>query len=147
MLQPLRKALLRSGFARAVAQGPPPRALLPVAPHLLVFSANDFLGFLIAGFIGSFPAQSKVPKMPWTLRVFGPWHLAGPGLIRCINPVGHLLQGLAHQLIGELRLATSGRQELIRCILSWMPGVEVLEPTELQNPVAEKRPQGLARMK
>jgi predicted DNA-binding transcriptional regulator YafY len=46
----------------------------------------------------------------------------------------------------EMRLTTSGRKELIRWILSWMPDVEVLEPPELRKRVAEKLRQGLENL-
>jgi hypothetical protein len=45
----------------------------------------------------------------------------------------------------ELRLETSGRKELARWILSWMPHVEVLAPGELRDRVRERMRQGLAR--
>ena len=45
----------------------------------------------------------------------------------------------------ELRLETSGRKELIRGILSWMPDVQVLAPKSLKDRIAEKLRDGLAR--
>jgi predicted DNA-binding transcriptional regulator YafY len=45
----------------------------------------------------------------------------------------------------EVRLETSGRKELTRWILSWMPHVRVLAPRELRERVRERMRQGLAR--
>jgi predicted DNA-binding transcriptional regulator YafY len=45
----------------------------------------------------------------------------------------------------ELRLETSGRKELTRWILSWMPHVKVLAPRQLQDRVRQRMSQGLAR--
>ena len=44
----------------------------------------------------------------------------------------------------ELRLVTSGRKELTRWILSWMPHVKVLGPRQLRERVKERLSQGLA---
>lgn len=44
----------------------------------------------------------------------------------------------------EMRIATSGRQELIRWVLSWMPDVQVLAPKSLRDRIAEKLRDGLA---
>ena len=43
----------------------------------------------------------------------------------------------------ELRLETTGRKELVRWILSWMPDVKVLAPRSLRDRVAEKLRDGL----
>jgi len=43
----------------------------------------------------------------------------------------------------ELRLATTGRKELVRWILSWMPDVKVLAPRSLRDRVAVKLRDGL----
>lgn len=45
----------------------------------------------------------------------------------------------------EMRLETSGRQELIRWVLSWMPDVRVLAPKSLRDRIEEKLRNGLAR--
>ncbi len=45
----------------------------------------------------------------------------------------------------EMRLETSGRQELIRWVLSWMPDVRVLAPKSLRDRIEEKLRDGLAR--
>jgi predicted DNA-binding transcriptional regulator YafY len=45
----------------------------------------------------------------------------------------------------EMRLETSGRKELTRWILSWMPNVTVLGPPELRQRVRQRLRQGLAR--
>ena len=44
----------------------------------------------------------------------------------------------------ELRLETSGRKELTRWILSWMPNVSVLAPRELRERVMDRMRRGLA---
>ena len=43
----------------------------------------------------------------------------------------------------EMRLETTGRKELVRWILSWMPDVKVLDPKSLRDPIAEKLRDGL----
>jgi predicted DNA-binding transcriptional regulator YafY len=45
----------------------------------------------------------------------------------------------------EMRLQTSGRKELIRWVLSWMPDVRVLAPKSLKDRIEEKLRDGLAR--
>ena len=45
----------------------------------------------------------------------------------------------------EMRLETSGRKELIRWVLSWMPDVQVLAPKSLKDRIAEKLRDGLSR--
>ena len=43
----------------------------------------------------------------------------------------------------EMRLETTGRKELVRWILSWMPDVKVLEPKTLRDRIVEKLRSGL----
>jgi predicted DNA-binding transcriptional regulator YafY len=43
----------------------------------------------------------------------------------------------------EMRLETTGRKELVRWILSWMPDVKVLAPKSLRDRIAEKLQDGL----
>jgi predicted DNA-binding transcriptional regulator YafY len=43
----------------------------------------------------------------------------------------------------EMRLETTGRKELVRWILSWMPGVKVLAPKSLRDRIVEKLRDGL----
>jgi len=43
----------------------------------------------------------------------------------------------------EMRLETTGRKELVRWILSWMPDVKVLAPKSLRDRIAEKLRDGL----
>ncbi|MEI6972620.1 MAG: WYL domain-containing protein, partial [bacterium] len=43
----------------------------------------------------------------------------------------------------EMRLETTGRKELIRWILSWMPDVTVLSPKSLKDRITEKLQDGL----
>jgi predicted DNA-binding transcriptional regulator YafY len=45
----------------------------------------------------------------------------------------------------EMRLEISGRKELTRWILSWVPHVRVLAPRQLRERVQERMRQGLAR--
>ena len=45
----------------------------------------------------------------------------------------------------EMRLETSGRKELIRWVLSWMPDVQVLAPKTLKDQIEEKLRDGLTR--
>ena len=43
----------------------------------------------------------------------------------------------------EMQLETTGRKELVRWILSWMPDVKVLEPESLRARIVEKLQDGL----
>ena len=43
----------------------------------------------------------------------------------------------------QMRLETTGRKELVRWVLSWMPGVKVLAPKSLRDRIAEKLRDGL----
>jgi predicted DNA-binding transcriptional regulator YafY len=43
----------------------------------------------------------------------------------------------------EMRLETTGRKELVRWILSWMPDVKVLTPKSLRDRIMEKLRDGL----
>lgn len=45
----------------------------------------------------------------------------------------------------EMRMETTGRQELTRWVLSWMPDVRVLVPKSLKDRIEEKLRDGLAR--
>ena len=45
----------------------------------------------------------------------------------------------------EMRLQTTGRKELIRWVLSWMPDVRVLAPKSLRERIEEKLRVGLRR--
>ena len=47
----------------------------------------------------------------------------------------------------EMRLETTGRKELIRWVLSWMPDVKVLAPKSLRDRIAEKLQDGLRAQK
>jgi predicted DNA-binding transcriptional regulator YafY len=44
----------------------------------------------------------------------------------------------------EMRLETTGRKELIRWVLSWMPDLKVLAPKSLQDRIKEKLRDGLS---
>lgn len=43
----------------------------------------------------------------------------------------------------EMRMETTGRKELVRWVLSWMPDVKVLAPKSLRDRIAEKLRDGL----
>ncbi len=43
----------------------------------------------------------------------------------------------------EMRLETTGRKELVRWVLSWMPDVKVLAPKSLRDRIAENLQAGL----
>ena len=43
----------------------------------------------------------------------------------------------------EMRLETTGRKELVRWVLSWMPDVKVLAPKSLRDRIVEKLQDGL----
>lgn len=45
----------------------------------------------------------------------------------------------------ELRIETTGRKELVRWVLSWMPDVRVLAPKSLRDRIAIKLEEGLRR--
>jgi len=47
----------------------------------------------------------------------------------------------------EMRLETTGRKELIRWVLSWMPDVKVLAPKRLHDRIVEKLQDGLRAQK
>ncbi|MBM4144230.1 MAG: WYL domain-containing protein, partial [Lentisphaerae bacterium] len=47
----------------------------------------------------------------------------------------------------EMWLETTGRKELVRWVLSWMPDVKVLAPKSLRDRIAEKLRDGLQRQK
>ena len=43
----------------------------------------------------------------------------------------------------EMRMETTGRKELVRWVLSWMPDVKVLAPKSLRDRITEKLRDGL----
>ena len=47
----------------------------------------------------------------------------------------------------EMRLETTGRKELIRWVLSWIPDVKVLAPKSLHDRIVEKLHDGLRAQK
>ena len=61
--------------------------------------------------------------------------------------VWHTSQELRQRRDGslEMHFETSGRKELTRWILSWMPHVRVLAPLKFRDRVRESMRQGLAR--
>jgi predicted DNA-binding transcriptional regulator YafY len=44
-----------------------------------------------------------------------------------------------------MRLETTGRKELVRWVLSWIPDVKVLAPKSLRDRIVEKLQDGLRR--
>jgi predicted DNA-binding transcriptional regulator YafY len=42
-----------------------------------------------------------------------------------------------------MRMETTGRKELVRWVLSWMPDVKVLAPKSLRDRISEKLRDGL----
>ncbi len=44
-----------------------------------------------------------------------------------------------------MRLETTGRKELVRWVLSWLPDVRVLAPKSLRDRIEEKLQDGLRR--
>jgi predicted DNA-binding transcriptional regulator YafY len=82
-------------------------------------------------------------EKPWKVRLLFAQEVAT--YIR--ERVWHASQEMQPRRDGslEVRLETSGRKELTRWILSWMPHVRVLGPRELRERVRERMQQGLAR--
>ena len=91
---------------------------------------------------------------PWIL---GPWILAGsfPIKVRLLfepklavyitERDWHPTQEFQTHADGrvEMRLETTGRKELVRWILSWMPDVKVLALKSLRDRIAEKLRDGI----
>jgi len=82
-------------------------------------------------------------EAPWQVRLLFAKEVAT--YIR--ERVWHTSQMLRERRDGslELRLETSGRKELTRWILSWMPHVKVLAPRQLRERVRERILRGLGR--
>ncbi|MDP8235701.1 MAG: WYL domain-containing protein [Candidatus Erginobacter occultus] len=64
--------------------------------------------------------------------------------MRALDQLPPFLRGDA---AGLMRLETTGRKELIRWVLSWMPDVKVLAPKSLRDRIAEKLRDGLRAQK
>jgi proteasome accessory factor B len=81
-------------------------------------------------------------EKPWKVRLLFAKEVAT--YIR--ERVWHSSQQLRERRDGrlEIRLETSGRKELTRWILSWMPNVKVLAPRQLRERVKQRLRQGLA---
>jgi hypothetical protein len=83
-------------------------------------------------------------EKPWKVRLLFSKEVAtyikenGCG-IRASNCASGRMGGL------EIRLETSGRKELTRWILSWMPFVKVLAPRELRERITGRLRQGVGR--
>ena len=80
---------------------------------------------------------------PWKVRLLFAKEVAVYVGERAWHPGQQLRQRRDGSL--EKRLETSGRKELTRWILSWVPHVRVLAPRELRERVRERMRQGLAR--
>ena len=81
-------------------------------------------------------------EKPWRVRLLFAKEVAT--YIR--ERVWHASQQLRERRDGrlELRLETSGRKELTRWILSWMPHVKVLAPRQLRERLKHRMTEGLA---
>jgi len=81
-------------------------------------------------------------EKPWKVRLLFAKEVAT--YIR--ERVWHSSQQLRERRDGRLaiRLGTSGRKELMRWILSWMPNVKVLAPRQLRERLKQRMTQGLA---
>jgi predicted DNA-binding transcriptional regulator YafY len=81
-------------------------------------------------------------QKPWKVRLLFAKEVAA--YIR--ERVWHSSQQLRERRDGrlEIRLETSGRKELTRWILSWMPNVKLLAPRQLKERVKQRLRQGLA---
>ena len=81
-------------------------------------------------------------EKPWRVRLLFAKEVATYVRERVWHPSQRLHERRDGSL--EMRLATSGRKELTRWILSWMPHVRVLAPLELHERVRQRLLQGLA---
>ena len=93
-----------------------------------------------------YPADDElamVTVLPHTTAVKGNRKLA----VYVAEREWHPSQKLKHRADGrvEMRLETTGRKELVRWVLSWIPDVKVLAPKSLRNRIAEKLQDGLRR--
>jgi len=143
----------------AVGQHDLPRTILTLAAspddfqtpaHQGMRRVDDFnFGRQITSAIGSLCCNmgsgAGPRKKPWKVRLLFAREVAT--YIR--ERVWHTSQELRQRRDGslEMRLETSGRKELTRWILSWMPHVRVLAPLKLRDRVRERMRQGLARQR
>jgi predicted DNA-binding transcriptional regulator YafY len=81
-------------------------------------------------------------KEPWKVRLLFAKEVATYVRERVWHPSQHLRERRDGRL--EIRLETSGRKELTRWILSWMPHVKVLAPRQLRERVKQRLVQALA---
>ena len=81
-------------------------------------------------------------KKPWRVRLLFAREVATYIRERTWHPSQRLRARRDGSL--ELRLTISGRKELTRWVLSWMPHVRVLAPPELRERVRQRMRQGLA---
>jgi proteasome accessory factor B len=81
-------------------------------------------------------------EKPWKVRLLFAREVATCVQERVWHPSQQLRERPGGRL--ELRLVTSGRKELTRWILSWMPHVKVLGPRQLRERVKDRLAKGLA---
>ena len=112
------------------------RSIVGTGEHFARSPGFDVRTFFKGGF-GITQAEA-----PWKVRLLFAKEVAT--YIR--ERICHASQQLCERRDGrlELRLETSGRKELTRWILSWMPHVKVLAPRELRERVWERMRRGLA---
>ena len=84
-----------------------------------------------------------VSEKPWNVRLLFSKQVATYVKERVWHPSQSFRERRDGQL--EMRLVTSGRKELVRWILSWMPEVQVLGPGELRERILERLSQGACR--
>ena len=111
------------------------RSVAPAGRYFTVPAGFDPREFFRTGF-GITQAER-----PWQVRL-----LFSPQVATYIKErAWHASQEFKERRDGslEMRLTTSGRKELVRWILSWMPEVRVLAPRELRERVAARLRQGL----
>ena len=82
-------------------------------------------------------------EKPWKVRLLFSKQVATYVKERVWHPSQHFHQRRGGDL--EMRLVTSGRKELVRWILSWMPEVKVFAPKELRARVLQRLNLGAAR--
>jgi predicted DNA-binding transcriptional regulator YafY len=112
------------------------RSVAGAGQHFIRSAAFDARAFFRDAF-----GVSQAEK-PWRVRL-----LFSTGVATYIRErVWHASQEVRERRDGrvELRLETSGRKELTRWILSWVPEVKVLAPRELRERVKERLRRGMA---
>ena len=113
------------------------RSLATTGQHFTLPAAFDAQAFFKDAF-GITQAET-----PWKVRLLFTREVATYVRERVWYPSQRLRQRRDGSL--ELHLETSGRKELTRWILSWMPHVEVLGPPELRQRVGQRLIEGFHR--